>query len=325
MDDRVSKLQGDLQNLVQFLVKGLKNQISPYGVDAVEYTVLSVCLAVKPTSIRDLREFIPIDYGHMSRTTTRLEDKGLLEKIRLRDDRRVVRLRVTEEGVSLMPELMDRVQEYYALLVRDISHEELAGCMAVMQKMISAWEAEEDHPAQAADSPEPSSNGRGAQSPSIEALIGMLQGDLTRLVKVMYQGIEARLSPVGLAVGEFSVLAACYSNESITISDLAEHVPLDVGRISRLVSSLEDRELIRKVRPKRDRRVVRVEMTDEGRALALKCMGQASEHYATVMSRVSEEELTDLIDFIETMIANAETQEVRAGSGRSSRQWRLAS
>ena len=307
IDERVSKLQGDLQNLVRFLVEGLKNQLSPYGLDAVEYTVLSVCMAVGPTSIRDLRELVPIDYGHMSRTTTRLEDKGLLQKIRTRDDRRVVRLRVTEEGASLMPELAGRVQEYYALLVKDISHEQLIGCMAVMQKMISAWENGEDHPAQAADSPGPSSDGGGTESPSIEALIGMLQGDLTRLVNIMYQGIEDRVSPVGLAVGEFSVLATCFSNKSITISGLAEHVPLDVGRISRIVSRLEDRELIVKVRPERDRRVVRVEMTDGGRALALECIGQVGEHYANVVSRISEEELIDLMTFIAKMTENAES------------------
>ena len=311
IDERVSKLQGDLQTLVQVLIEGLKNQLSPYGVDAVEYTVLSVCLAVGPTSIRDLRELVPLDYGHMSRTTTRLEDKELLQKIRLRDDRRVVRLRVTEEGVSLMPELMGRVQEYYALLVRDISHERLIGCMAVLQKMISAWEEGENYSAHAADSPEPSSegdeDGGGAQRPSLEELIGTLQSDLMRLVSIMYQGIEERVSPVGFAVGEFSVLAACYSNESTTISGLAEHVPLDVGRISRIVSKLEDRGLVWKARPEADRRVVRVETTDEGRALAIECMRRVGEHYANVVSGISEEELIDLIGFIADLTENAES------------------
>ncbi len=319
IDERVSKLQGDLQTLVQVLIEGLKNQLSPYGVDAVEYMVLSVCLAVGPTSIRDLRELVPLDYGHMSRTTTRLEDKGLLQKIRTRDDRRVVRLRVTEEGASLMPALMGRVQEYYVLLVKDISHEELVGCMAVLQKMISAWEEGENHSAQAADSPEPSlegdEDGGGAQRPSLEELIGTLQSDLMRLVSIMYQGIEGRVSPFELAVGEFSVLATCFSNESITISGLAEHVPLDVGRISRLVSKLEDRGLVWKARPEADRRVVRVETTDEGRALAIECMRRVGEHYANVVSRISEEELIDLITFIEKMTENAESAKGEGGGG----------
>ncbi len=311
IDSRVSKLQGDLQTLVQFLVAGLKNRLSPYGIDAVEYTILSVCLGVGPTSIRDLRKLVPLDYGHMSRTTSGLEDKGLLRKIRLRDDRRVVRLRVTDEGASLMPELVGRVQEYYVLIVRDIDHERLIGCMAVMHKMISVWREGENHPAQAEESPQLASNGdedgSRTQSPSNDALFGMLQGDMTRLMSIIYRGIEDRASPLGLAVAEFSILTTCLGNESITISGLAEHLPLDAGRISRLVSNLEDRELVRKVRTRGDRRVVRVEMTDEGRMLALECMGQVSEHYANVVSNISEEELEDLLTFIAKMSENAET------------------
>ena len=86
MDERVSKLQGDLQNLVQFLVEGLKNQLSAYGVDAVEYTVLSVCMAVGPTSIRDLRELVPLDYGHLeSHYDAGLRTRDCFKRLRLEE------------------------------------------------------------------------------------------------------------------------------------------------------------------------------------------------------------------------------------------------
>ena len=139
---------------------------------------------------------------------------------------------------------MARAQEYSGLLVRDISHEDMIGCMAVVQKMISASEEGTESSRAGGGFSRASSDGVGAEGPSIEALIGMLQGDLMKLMTIMYQGIEDRVSPFGFAVGEFSVLAACFSNESITISGLAAQVPLDVGRISRLVSRLEDRGLV---------------------------------------------------------------------------------
>ena len=127
-------------------MKGFETRLSSYGVGAVEYTVLSVCMAVKQISIKDLRGLVPIDYAHLSRTTSRLEDMGLIEKVRLRGDRRVVNLRMTEEGLSLMPELTRRVQGYYALLVSDFSQEELAGCMGVIEKMIAGGEEEKETP-----------------------------------------------------------------------------------------------------------------------------------------------------------------------------------
>ena len=306
-----------MQNLVQVLIEGLKEHLSPHGVDAVEYTVLRVCGAMGTTSIRDLREIVPIDPPHMSRTTNRLEDMGLLKKVRLRDDRRLVSLTMTEAGASLMPELAECVNGYYALLVTDISIQELGSCIAVMERMISATEKREN-PA-AADSPKPSSDEAGVvgdtQSQSIESHIGTLQNNVTRLVNVMYQGIHDRVSPFGLAVGEYSILAACSSTESITISGIAQRVPLDAARISRITSRLEDMEMIRKVRPGRDRRVVRVEVTDEGRALVLDIMPSVTEHYANVASRVSDQELTDLIAFIERMTANAEVAKWKSGDG----------
>ena len=301
LTEQVSRLQGDLSNLVQVLVKGLNSQLLPYDLDAVEYTVLSACAAAGPISIRDLKTLVPIDSGHMSRATTQLQRKGLIQKMRLMDDQRLVRVRVTEEGSSVIPELMSRSQEYYARLVRGISQRRLARSITVMENMI------------AADSARPAVNGAKSvsetagliQEESIEALIGRLQGDMTALINVMFTGIQERVSAHGFAVAEYSVFATCFANESITISGLAEHVPVDVGRISRMVSKLEDRGLIRKVRLAGNRRVVRVEMTDKGRTLALELLGSVGEYYANIVSKVSEQELTDLTGFIERMTKNA--------------------
>ena len=294
MDQRVARLQNGLSSLVQVLINGLRDRLSDHEVDAVGYTVLNTCLAEGPISARDLMKLVPIDPGHMSRTTSQLEDKGLLRKTRLRGDRRLVTLRVTEEGASLMPELTRRVQAYYTLLLRGISHEELVGCMTVMEKMIgTAGEGDA--------SPTPA----GAQGQSIESHVARLQGGVTMLVNVMFRGIEERVSSFGIAVGEYWVFAACFANEPITVSDLAEHVPIGVGRVSRIVSKLEDMQLVRKVRLKEDRRVVRVRMTDQGRDLALELMGRVGEHYANVMGRVSEQELAGLMEFVERMTENA--------------------
>ena len=148
---------------------------------------------------------------------------------------------------------------------------------------------------------------------SLEALIARLQGDITNLINAMFRGIEERLTPFGLAVGEYAVLAACLANEPITISGLTRHVPVDVKRMSRIVSKLEDRALVRRVRIRRDRRVVMVRTTDEGRAMASQLTGLVGEHYARVVRRMTEEELDDLVAFIEKMTENAEFARAQSG------------
>ena len=141
------RLQNGLRRLTHAIVEGLEQQLSPYHIDAVEYTILGVCLASGPITVKDLRTTVPIDYTQISRTISRLEDKGLVTKVRLTDDRRVVRVQVTTTGQELMPELMQSALKFYKGLVGDISHEELVGCTAVMEKLSAAGDpAESDEP-----------------------------------------------------------------------------------------------------------------------------------------------------------------------------------
>ncbi len=141
----------------------------------------------------------------------------------------------------------------------------------------------------------------------LEAQVTRLQGDLTTLMNLIYRKLEEMLAPFELSVAEYSVVLTCFANRPITVNGINERVPLDLGRVSRMVSNFEVRGLVRKARPRGDRRVVHVEMTEKGNALALDLMRIAEENYADIMSRVSEEELTDLMAFIEKMTANAKS------------------
>ncbi|MCY3783527.1 MAG: MarR family transcriptional regulator [Chloroflexi bacterium] len=142
------QLQDGLRRLTLAIVEGLRQQLGPYQIDAVEYTILGVCLATGPTTIKDLQSMLPIDYTQISRTTSRLEDKGLMAKAHLADDRRIVRVEVTDRGRELMPELMQSALRFYKGLVGDISQEELAACTAVMQKLSASGEPAESGGAQ---------------------------------------------------------------------------------------------------------------------------------------------------------------------------------
>lgn len=140
----------------------------------------------------------------------------------------------------------------------------------------------------------------------LQAQIGKLQENVIGVVHMMYRGIEEELARDRLAVGEYSVLSACFVNAPITVSDVRKHVALDTGQISRIVSRLEDRNFVRKSRLQSDRRVVRIEMTDEGREITAQLMGRIDSFYVETMSRITDDELTRLIAFIEEMLANAE-------------------
>lgn len=144
------------------------------------------------------------------------------------------------------------------------------------------------------------------QGEVLQAQIGHLQENIMSVVHMMYRGIEEELAQDRLAVGVYSVLAVCFMNEPITVSEVQKHVALDTGRISRIVSNLQERNFVRKSRLQTDRRMVSIEMTDEGRDIAARVMAKIDSLYVTTMSRITDDELSQLIAFIEKMLANAD-------------------
>ena len=157
------------------------------------------------------------------------------------------------------------------------------------------------------------------QGEVLQAQIGELQGNIVSVIHVMYRGIEEELADDRLAVGVYWVLAACFIHEPITVTDIQKHVALDTGRISRIVSKLEDRDFVQKTRLQVDRRKVWIEMTNEGREIASRLMERIESFYVKIMSRITDDELTHLIAFIEKMLANAERvrQEIDAEASRA--------
>ena len=76
---------------------------------------------------------------------TKLVDRGLMSRRRLRNDRRVVMLALTEEGRALTLELQWRVEAYDAKLIKSVSEEEMAAFASTTSKIMANYAALE-HP-----------------------------------------------------------------------------------------------------------------------------------------------------------------------------------
>src|SRR6187397_413896 len=86
---------------------------------------------------------------------------------------------------------------------------------------------------------------------------------------VAQRGLEKRLNHLKLSVAQQRILALVYfAAEPLTPSMLAALLLQETHSVSGLLNRLEDRELITRARDKRDRRVVWVALTNEGRKIA---------------------------------------------------------
>ena len=123
--------------LVNAVDKGMADEVAPYDLSTLEFSLLRVCMERVECTATQMGEVVPSDAPRISRMVSRLVDMGLLSRRRLRSDRRVIMLRLTEQGTELTTQLVRRVQEYEALLTESISEEELRAFASIASKIVA--------------------------------------------------------------------------------------------------------------------------------------------------------------------------------------------
>src|SRR5262245_16381570 len=104
-----------------------------------------------------------------------------------------------------------------------------------------------------------------AESYSAEESIGWM---MKRLLGLIAQSVDKRLSPRGLTNAQWAPLYKIFIGAATTVAELARQGQMDAGAMTRLLDRLEAKGLLRRVRATDDRRVVQLELTPEGQQIA---------------------------------------------------------
>ena len=161
-------------------------------------------------------------------------------------------------------------------------------------------------------SPTPKSTGRRPASESgfydpadykPQESIGFL---MRRIVHEVSGQIERQFDSCGLTNAQWLPLYKLHLGSASTVAELARECQLDTGGMTRLLDRLEAKGLVRRERSSEDRRVVNLELTDEGR--------EAARAVPTVLCRVQNAALTgftpdewqQLRDLLTRMLRNAQ-------------------
>jgi DNA-binding MarR family transcriptional regulator len=124
-------------------------------------------------------------------------------------------------------------------------------------------------------------------------------------------GAEQHLAPLGLSAAQFIVIANLASADTPkSASDLCKGISYDAGAMTRMLDRLESKGLIRRNRCPNDRRMVYLELTDEGRA-AFPYMRDVSVRVLNRFLRgFTKAEARQLESFLMRMLENGQTFEV---------------
>ena len=125
---------------------------------------------------------------------------------------------------------------------------------------------------------------------------------------------DRRLAPLELSAAQFIVIALLAGEERKSASDLCKGISYDAGAMTRMLDRLEGKGLIRRSRSPEDRRLVHLELTDEGRA-AYPRMRELSLAVANrFLHGFSKAEARTLESLLGRMLDNAQPAEARASA-----------
>ncbi len=136
-----SNLIGCVASLVNAVDKGLADEVTPYGLITSEFNLLRSCVDNGPCTATQLADLLPVDASRISRMVTRLVNLGLLRRQRLRRDRRVVLLHLTDKGHDLTSRVNERVQVHVGRLLEGVSEGDMRTFTSLTEKITANYEA----------------------------------------------------------------------------------------------------------------------------------------------------------------------------------------
>jgi DNA-binding MarR family transcriptional regulator len=133
---------------------------------------------------------------------------------------------------------------------------------------------------------------------------------IKRLRSLIVPHAEALFADADFTFSQWVVLMAVRDGIADTCGEIARHLDHDTGATTRLVDQLEERGFLTRRRSTTDRRVVHLEITSSGKALAKSLMPRLIEFWNEVLEGFSAEEATQLISLLTRLLTRIENQPI---------------
>jgi DNA-binding MarR family transcriptional regulator len=128
---------GLLTRVKMKLMDALDAELEPLGISSAQYVIL-VNLASGVDSASGLCRSVSYDPGAMTRMIDRLEKKGLVRRVPCSEDRRVMRLALTDEGKTVYPQLAERAAKVLNDRLRGFTRDEVRQLEDLLERMLNS-------------------------------------------------------------------------------------------------------------------------------------------------------------------------------------------
>ncbi|MFO8069816.1 MAG: MarR family transcriptional regulator [Alkalibacterium sp.] len=115
--------------------KVVKKDMSTYGLNATEFTVLELLYSKGKQPIQKIGQQVLLASSSITYVVDRLEEKGFVNRIADKSDRRVTFCELSDEGEKLMKEIFPRHAEKIAELFEACSKDEILALQSTLKKL----------------------------------------------------------------------------------------------------------------------------------------------------------------------------------------------
>lgn len=131
---------------------------------------------------------------------------------------------------------------------------------------------------------------------------------LMKASKSVQELITSDIASYGMRTSDFVIMETLYHKGRQTIRQIAEAVLIKTGSITYVIDKLEDKGWLTRSDCKEDRRVVYIELTDEGKQVMDSIFPQHQLVIEDVFSELTEQEHDVLIDLLKRVGKKVHTQ-----------------
>jgi len=119
----------------------MEHEMAPLNLTAAQFLVVVGIAHERARTLTEFSAFLGYDSGAMKRLLDRVEEKGIIRRVRNSNDRRSLILELTEEGRALYPRVMQAARAVHARSLEGFTEAEALQLQGFLRRVIEGASA----------------------------------------------------------------------------------------------------------------------------------------------------------------------------------------
>lgn len=130
--------------------------------------------------------------------------------------------------------------------------------------------------------------------------------EFTRVIRMYYGRMQAKLAEVGLYRGQPPILGLLYQHDGMSQKEMARALNLSPATMTVTLKRMEKAGLVRREMDEHDQRILRVHLSEQGRQMWLKSSEELRSVTEELMEGISPEERKQMQGYLRRIAVNME-------------------